>query len=106
MATYERLQEGWVKFTRFYCKEGWIDQWVGDCADDPNRPIKSFYSLNAFSTCWRAKGTKWFPELNKGHLHIKLDKYAQEYTSDEIWQVQVENDIFDDYRAYEEIHYW
>ena len=32
----EQLEEGWVKFTRIHCKEGYIDRWMGDCINNPN----------------------------------------------------------------------
>jgi hypothetical protein len=35
MRTPEKLQEGWVKYSRFNCTEGCIDIWSGDCADNP-----------------------------------------------------------------------
>ena len=80
----EQLQEGWVKFSRFNCTEGCIDIWNGDCADNPNRDIKSNWNLNGFATFIRLNGEgEWYPSRNgvKGFT----GEMGEVSTSGEIW---------------------
>jgi len=53
-------KEGWVEFTRFKCKEGFIDCWTGDLINNPNNYKKSTWCVNSMSTYYRfnEKG-KW-----------------------------------------------
>jgi hypothetical protein len=84
MITPERIEEGWVRFSRFNCTEGCIDIWMGDCSDNPNRETKSIWNLNAFSTFIRLNGEgEWFPSKNgiKGFT----GEMGEVSTSQEIW---------------------
>ena len=84
MKTPERIEEGWVKFSRYHCTEGCIDIWMGDCADNPNLDTKSYWNLNAFSTVIRLNGEgEWFSTKNgvKGFT----GEMCETKTSQEIW---------------------
>lgn len=50
------LEEGWVKFTRIYCKEGFIDVWTGDAYHNPNDKVKSKWCINSFAVYVRLNG--------------------------------------------------
>jgi hypothetical protein len=90
----DRLKEGWVDFTRYYCKSGWIDRWTGDSINDPNRPTKSNWQLNSFAQFWRFDGGGWISDYDlggKSKVYPYLD-IRQDFTSVEILQ-QLLNDI-------------
>lgn len=80
-------QEEWVKFVRHYCKEGFIDVWCGDCADNPNNKEKRNFNLNSNETYFRLNGVgNWekrifFKESPIGMLNIGSDWN----TANEIW---------------------
>ena len=81
----ERLKEGWVEFTRYYCKSGFIDRWIGDSINDPNRDKPSNWSLNSFAQFWRFDGGEWISDYDLGgkskvfpYLDIRNDFTAQE----------------------------
>lgn len=83
----EFIEEGWTKFKRFRCKEGFIDKWTGDMADSPNRDKKSPIHLNSFTSYYRLNGDNgWFhkesfmPEIQQDILQLRLD-----FTAYEIW---------------------
>lgn len=46
-----------IDFVRIPCQQGFIDMWIGDCADDPNRQHGPGYHLNATATYFRLNGT-------------------------------------------------
>ena len=56
MIKNETLSEKWFKFRRYYFKDGFIDIWSGDCANNPNSDKKSKWNLNAFATYARLNG--------------------------------------------------
>ncbi len=86
----ERLQEGWVKFTRIYCKEGHIDHWMGDQADHPSNPVSSQIKLNAFSTLYRFDNGKWiFARDIRCIQDLLAQGMNQEFTAQEIWEEAV-----------------
>ena len=80
----ERIEEGWVKFSRIHCVEGCIDIWYGDCAHNPNNEIEPRWNLNSFASFIRLNGKgEWFSTKNgvKGFTA----EMAEEFTSQEIW---------------------
>lgn len=83
----ERLQENWVKFSRYNCIEGFIDIWRGDCADNPNKETKSRWNLNSFITYIRKDNDVSWTECNyrRGGLNSFVSDMSQVATSDEIW---------------------
>jgi hypothetical protein len=82
----EKLQEGWVKFRRIYCKDGFIDHWIGNSANDPNELEPSNISLSIISY-FRLNGTgewkerMWFKEDPIGMLNVG----SEWNTAEEIW---------------------
>lgn len=86
METVEKLEEGWVKFTRYNCTDGCIDIWTGDCVDNPNNDNKSRLNLNAFATFVRLNGNgRWYPnDYRKGIRGFTMEM-CQVATSVEIW---------------------
>jgi hypothetical protein len=94
----ERKKEGWVSFTRFYCKKGYIDVWVGDSVDDPNkenqknfadhgRILPTIYSVNSMATFYRLNDGKWVDgyEFKKNFI-ADIRRYKDYFTSNEIWE--------------------
>lgn len=82
------MEEGWVKFFRYYCKEGFIDKWIGDCIDDPNNSSKSHINLNSFATFYRLNGKgKWVKRDNyRVDLLVLINSNAKKCTAEEIWE--------------------
>lgn len=81
----ERKQEGWVKFTRFCCKEGFIDRWVGDVINNPNYEKESNYQLNTFAEFYRFNGGKWIHRCEfKRALFSDMKEVFDLFTADEI----------------------
>jgi hypothetical protein len=86
MKTPERIQEGWVKFSRFNCTEGCIDVWYGDCAHNPNDKIEPKWNLNSFSTFIRLNGEgEWFSNNYRRGLKSFTMEMGEVSTSQEIW---------------------
>jgi hypothetical protein len=82
----EHLEEGWVKFIRIHCKEGWIDRWIGDCINDPNNPTKNKINLNSSITYYRCNNKKWIIDKHLGGSKIlTLLTMREEFTAKEIW---------------------
>lgn len=52
----ERKSEEWVDFTRYYCKEGYIDRWLGDSINNPNNPKEHQMCLNSVAEYFRLNG--------------------------------------------------
>lgn len=84
----ERLEEGWVKFQRFYCKEGFLDRWMGDQINNPNNcnvPMSNL-QLNSFSTYWRCNNGLWINDRELGRSYVfAMLQFAEEFTAQEIW---------------------
>jgi hypothetical protein len=84
----EMLEEGWVIFRRYLCKEGHIDVWHGDQSCDPNLPDRPHYNINTNTTYLRCNGSEW---LNRKDLKVRnhylsyLDMRT-EFTAEEIWK--------------------
>jgi len=83
----EQLEEGWVKFMRVHCKEGWLDRWMGDCINDPNKPTKHQMQLNSFACYWRCNNGAWVSdrEIGRSEIHTLLEM-GEEFTAKEIWE--------------------
>ncbi len=83
----ELLEEGWVKFLRFPCKEGHIDRWMGDCIDNPNKPTRNRMCLNSSATYYRFNDGKWYNGRGfKGILEILVKHIRGLLTADEIFK--------------------
>lgn len=80
----ENLKEGWVSFTRFHCKEGYIDYWTGDCINNPNNPTKRGMQLSSFSAYYRLNGGEWTHREEVRHIHHLL-RNREVFTAQEIW---------------------
>lgn len=80
------LEEGWVRFLRFMCKEGTLDRWQGDSINDPNLPEKSRLQLNSSATWWRCNGGSWINDRSLGrHKILQYLDMCEEFTALEIW---------------------
>lgn len=79
----ELIKEGWVKFRRFHCKEGYIDEWMGDAINHPDNESESKLQLNSFKTYWRCNGKRWeyFP-WNSIMEYLDL---REVFSAEEIW---------------------
>lgn len=85
---FENLKEGWVSFTRVYCKEGYIDRWVGDQANDPNNHSKHNMNLNSTMSFYRLNDEKWISAYDlkvKGMFISDVVEYSKLFTAEEIW---------------------
>lgn len=80
----ESLQVGWVKFRRFHCKDGFIDCWVGDCANHPNNEKASGQNLNSFKQMYRLNEGEWTDSRVLPGMLNELNA-GDEFTADEIW---------------------
>ena len=87
MVTPEKIQQGWVKFSRCHCTEGYIDIWYGDCAHNPNHKDEPKWNLNGFTTYIRLNGEgEWHPnDYRRGVLGFTCEM-AEAFTSQEIWE--------------------
>lgn len=84
----QRLEEGWVKFERTFCKEGYIDRWTGDSIDDPNKPQRHQLKLNSFHTYWRLNDGKWIGDIwsRDTEVYLMLKEFSETHTAQEIWE--------------------
>lgn len=90
----EFLNERWFKFTRIYCKEGYIDMWSGDSAHDPNQDTKSSYNLNNTVTFFRLNGEgEWIPKNELRGMFEDINAYHEIFTSNELWDMSQVNAI-------------
>lgn len=83
----ETLSEKWFTFRRIPCKEGSIDMWQGDQANDPNRDEKSQYNLNSGSTMFRLNGEgQWVHKLELVGLdHDIMQGYPEIFSASDLW---------------------
>lgn len=82
----EQLQEGWVRFKRFHCKEGVLDCWQGDSIDNPNNKEKNHLCLNSHAMYWRIDNEEWVSEHKLGGKKIlNILPKRLELTAQEIW---------------------
>ena len=92
---HEKMKESWVNFTRFYCKEGYIDRWTGDSSDNPNKEKPHPMNLNSTATFFRLNDGEWTPIY---YFNRRFDSdiytYRKEFSAEEIWD--------ENYKGYEE----
>ncbi len=88
----ETLTEGWVKFTRRYFSEGYIDRWVGDSINNPNNSKQHQMQLNSFASYYRIEGGQWV----NNHELFKMNQHWQmtHLTAQMIW-----DNCYHDYQA-------
>lgn len=81
------LSEKWYDFIRYYCKEGYIDIWSGDLANNPNNEKKNTINLNTSSHYFRLNDSEWISgyENFKKHFNIELVELYQDFSAEEIW---------------------
>lgn len=87
----EKNKEGWVEFGRTQCKSGFIDQWLGDVADNPNNANKFRWQLNSFAIFYRLNGAgEWIShrEFKKG-LNVEIIMERYNLTAEEIWNKNI-----------------
>ena len=80
-------KEGWVEFLRHECKSGFIDQWLGDVANNPNNETESKWQLNSFALFYRLNGQgKWISQrdFSKG-LNAEIILTQHNLSAQEIW---------------------
>ncbi|HMS90836.1 MAG TPA: hypothetical protein PKC87_01320 [Candidatus Absconditabacterales bacterium] len=88
MITPEKIQQGWVKFSRCHCTEGCIDIWYSDVANNLNNEHESRWNLNSFISFIRLNGEgEWYPNGFRGGLMGFTCEMAEAFTSQEIWGV-------------------
>lgn len=83
------MREGWVNFQRHKTIEGFIDIWMGDSADDPNKPNKSHSLLNSSAYYYRLNGKGlWYNRRDFiNNIHQLIYQLKDEYSADDIWLV-------------------
>ena len=81
------MKEKWFEFTRFNCIEGYIDYFSDDAAQDPNRPVRAGYRLNATRAWFRLSGeSNWFSDRDfKSGFFIAIRNSADEMSAKTIW---------------------
>ncbi len=80
------LSEGWVNFTRYPCKEGYIDRWIGDCINNPNSITKSMLQLNSFAEYYRCNDGEWIPKHEfKRYFFHDMREEREFFTASEIF---------------------
>ena len=90
----EKLTEKWFTLIRFYCKEGHIDMWSGDCGHDPNEDTKPSFNLNHSITCFRLNGEgEWIDKNELKGLFEDINTYDTLFTSNEYWDMAQVNCI-------------
>jgi len=93
----EIKQEGWVKFERFHCKEGFIDRWIGDAINNPNNKEKSLLNLNSFKTYYRLDGKGGWIESSKMERSFvtSIAVFCNNNTSKDIWEDGIKDGEFE-----------
>jgi len=89
----EYLKERWFTFERFYFKSGYIDRWMGDLSDDPNRPVPSNINFNASASYIRLSGTSIWVNTRELPNKIKINellRFADEYDARDVWHVFID----------------
>lgn len=81
------MKETWFDFARYHCLEGSIDVFIDDAAQDPNRPARAGYRLNAIRKWFRLAGTKtWISDRDfKPNFFIGITNHADEMSATSIW---------------------
>lgn len=79
------LKEKWYTYLRVYCKEGFIDRWLGDSINNPNNDSQCKWQLNSFSTFWRLNNGDWVETMSVKNIQKLLMEFKNVSTADEIW---------------------
>jgi len=92
----EKLKEGWVEFERYYFKEGYIDRFMTDQANDPNRNKPNTIQFNAYTSYIRLNNGKWINTRAVGGMpyFIQLLRFTEEYTAEEVWAGLIDKQQF------------
>lgn len=81
-----RLQSGQIEFLRTYCKEGFIDHWMGDSAHNPDNPTTSRQVVNSIVSSFRLNGKEWVDRREmKEFIPGLIATYKEHFTAQEIW---------------------
>ncbi len=83
------LSEGWVKYYRYNCVEGFIDIWKGDSYSNPNDIEKQQLSLNSIDTYFRLNGGEWIRRdkiFRRSTPEPLLGELSKWNTAVEIWE--------------------
>ena len=71
--------------TRYECKKGYIEKWVGDAASHPNKP--SAFKVNSTATYWRLNGTgEWVYHSDISRIYLVILKLKDSMSAQEIWE--------------------
>lgn len=81
------MKETWFEFSRYHCLEGYIDVFIDDAAQDPNRATRAGYRLNATRKWFRLAGAKtWISDRDfKPNFFIGILNNADEMSAASIW---------------------
>lgn len=84
------LKEGWVEFIRINCIVGFIDRWMGDEINNPNRPSKSGFQLNAFAVYYRLNGQgEWINRRDINEVENLLHNFKETRSAEQIWNTAI-----------------
>lgn len=91
----EIKKEGWVQFQRIPCKNGFIDRWMGDMANNPNNKSKSAQNLNASTTYFRLNGTgQWMNHRDFiNSMSMEIGSNHDKETAEKIWHRNLRSDV-------------
>lgn len=91
----ETIKENWYSFNRYYCKEGYIDSWIGDSANSPNEQEKKNYQLNSTITMYRLNGKgQWYSRnFLKSIFNSIMSIECELFSATEIWHNALINAI-------------
>lgn len=87
----EQGKEGWVEFTRYPCREGFIDVYTGDSGHNPNTGRRPRYQLNAIKSWLRLNGEG--PWVEPRHMYSVAD--GQYSLDDEVRADHSATEIFE-----------
>jgi hypothetical protein len=89
----EQLKEGWVEFSRYYCQTGFIDRWMGDSFNDPNKSAQSLMNGNNTVVYYRLNGAgQWlFAEDFISDFFPDLVNDGDVYDASEFWSLHIKD---------------
>jgi hypothetical protein len=87
MLDKEQKKEGNIIFTRYYCKEGYIDVYTGDVANNPNHSIPTNMKLNSVRTYYRCNESNWLTSFHLINFSKIMEflEIREYFTADDIW---------------------
>lgn len=85
-------KEGWVKFTRVHCKEGFMDVWTGDALHNPNDKTENRWCINSFTVYLRLNGKGQWIESNTKSVRKHIEDCKERLSAEEIFKKLTEND--------------